>query len=183
MIGELVMYDSLAVPLFLLASGAALAFFGSRLVPFAIAICAVILGLVHGGGLLLYFSENADVLRYGPIVVAILFAIIVSFLYRAAFFLAGLFIGYFAVTTLFPQITPLIAIIVAIICGALVYASRNFVFSVLTALMGAGLFATGTVNALAWVNISAGVTSYWLTVVITFIAGIVYQVKRNKGRK
>lgn len=183
MIGELIMYHTLAVPLFLLVAGIALTFWGNRIIPFAIILLALILGFLHGGSLLLKFTENPDILRFGPIVLAVVLAIIVSFLYRAAFFLAGLFIGYFACSALFPQLSPIIIWIVALVSGALVYVSRNFVFSVLTSVTGAGLSATGIVNLIAWVNVSAGITAYWVIVVIITVSGVIYQTKRKKGRK
>ncbi len=183
MIGELVMYHTFAVPAFMLAAGIALAFFGNRLVPFALVICALILGFLHGGSFLLLFTVNPDVLRFGPVILSVLLAVLVSFLYRMAFFLAGLFIGFFASSALFPDLSVVFAGGLALIAGALVYVARNFVFSVLTALMGAGLTATGAVNLLAWVNVSAGVAVYWLIVMIIFIAGAIYQLNRKKGRK
>ncbi len=183
MIGELIMYHTLAVPLFLLFAGIAIAFWGNRILPFAIIFIALMIGILQGGSFLLKFTENPDILRFGPILLAVVLAIAVSFLYRAAFFLAGLFIGYFACSTLFPHLSSIIIWIVTLISGALVYVSRYFVFSVLTSVTGAGLSATGIVNLIAWVNISAGVTEYWMMVVIITIAGVVYQTKRKKGRK
>ncbi|MCK5133404.1 MAG: hypothetical protein KAR40_14780 [Candidatus Sabulitectum sp.] len=183
MIGELIMYHTLAVPVFFLTAGIALAFFGSRIIPFVLVLCALILGFLHGGSVLLLFTDKVEILRYGPVVLAVLFAVAVSFLYRVAFFLAGLFIGYFASSALFPELSVIIVGIITLVSGALVYVSRNFVFSVLTSVMGAGLAATGSVNLIAWMNVSAGITAYWAIVVFVFICGIVYQTKRNKGRK
>ncbi len=183
MSGDLVMYHTFAVPAFMFAAGIALSFFGSRLVPFALVICALVLGFLHGGSFLLQFTDNADVIRFGPIILAVLLAVLVSFLYRIAFFLAGFFIGFFALSALFPDLALIYTGALALAAGALVYVSRNFVFSVLTALMGAGLTATGAVNLLAWVNVSAGITTYWSIVVIMFIAGTVYQIKRRRRGK
>jgi len=183
MIGELIMYHTLAVPLFLLVVGVALAFWGNRIIPFTIILLALILGFLQGGSILLKFTENPDILRFGPIVLGVVLAIAVSFLYKAAFFLAGLFIGYFACSALFPQFSSIIIWIIALVSGALVYVSRNFVFSVLTSVTGAGLSATGIVNLIAWVNVPAETTAYWLIVVIIAISGVIYQTKRKKGRK
>ena len=183
MIGELVMYHTLAVPLLLLLAGLVLAFFGSRVVPFALVLCALILGFFHGASILQRITDNIEVIKYGPFVLAFLLALLVSFLYRAVFFLAGFFIAFSIVSAVFPELSVFISCVAGVIFGALVYASRNFVFSVLTALLGACLVATGIVNLFAWVNISAGVTWYWVTIAVTFIVGVIFQTKRNKGRK
>lgn len=183
MIGELIMYDPLAVPAFFLAAGIALAFFGSRIVPFALVLSAFIAGIMHGGPFLLQFTDNPDILKFGPAVLGILFAVLVSFLYRIAFFLAGFFIGYFTISALFPELSMFPVLLIAIVAGALVYVSRNFVFSVLTSVMGAGLAAAGAVSLVAWINVSVGVFGYWAIVVVITTSGVVYQLKRNKGRK
>ena len=177
------MYHTLMVPLFMVATGIALAFFGSRLVPFALVLSALVIGLLHGGSLLARFTDNPDVLRFGPVVLGIVLAVIVSFLYKTAFFVAGLLIGFFASSALFPELPLLFVGVSAIIAGALVYVSRNFVFSVLTSVMGAGLTAAGAVNLLAWVNVSAGVAAYWATLAVIAIAGLVFQNKGRRGRK
>lgn len=183
MIGELIMYHTLLVPVFLLTAGIALAFWGSRIVPFALVLSALILGYLKGGSILQNFSANVEILKYGPFVLAILLAVVVSFLYRIAFFLAGFFIGYFVSSSLFPEFSTIIVWIISFVAGALVYVSRNFVFSVLTSVMGAGLTATGAVNLIAWIGVSASIPVYWAIVATVALGGLVYQNKRNKGRK
>lgn len=183
MSGDLVMLHPFGVPVFMLLAGIALAFYGNRIVPFALVVCGLILGFFHGGPLLSQLTDNPEVLKYGPAVLAVLLAVVVSFLYRAAFFLAGVFIGFFTTAALLPDLSPVFAWVIALVSGALVYVSRNFVFSVLTALMGAGLTATGTVNLLAWIRIPAGVAPYWIIFVVIFFTGAVFQTKRNRGRK
>jgi len=183
MIGQLVMYHPFAIPVLLLVSGIMLAFWGGRLVPFALVLFALILGVIQGGSVLINFTDNPDVLRFGPYVLAVLLAIAVSFLYRAAFFLAGLFIGYFLCSSFFPDLSMIFAGVVALVSGALVYVSRIFVFSVLTSVAGAGLAATGAVNLIAWINVACDVTAYWVIVAVIAVSGVIYQTKRNKGRK
>lgn len=73
--------------------------------------------------------------------------------------------------------------VVALVSGALVYVSRNFVFSVLTSIAGAGLAATGAVNLIAWINVACGVTAYWVIMAVIAVSGFIYQRKRNKRRK
>lgn len=180
MIGELIMFHPLAVPAFFFLAGIALAFFGNRIVPFALVLSALIIGFLQGSTLIVQITDKIEILRYGPIVLAILLAVAVSFLYRIAFSLAGLFIGFFASSTLFPELSFVIAGLIALVSGALVYVSRNFVFSVLTSVMGAGLTATGAVNLAAWINVSAGVTIYWVIAAIITLAGLVYQNKKGK---
>lgn len=177
------MYHTLAVPAFMLAVGVVLTFFGNRVVPVALVLSALVTGFLHSGSLLLQFTENPDILRFGPGVLAVLLAVLVSILYRAAFFLAGLFIGFFASSALFPELPVIFAGVIAIVSGALVYVSRNFVFSVLTSVMGAGLTAAGVVNLLAWINISAGIYVYWIILVVFFVIGVVYQNINRKGRR
>ncbi|MEA3266452.1 MAG: hypothetical protein U9P42_05845, partial [Candidatus Fermentibacteria bacterium] len=80
MIGQLVMYHPFVVPVFLLVSGITLAFWGSRLVPFALVLFALIVGVIQGGSFLINFTSNPEVLRFGPYVLAVLLAIAVSFL-------------------------------------------------------------------------------------------------------
>ena len=183
MTGELIMYSPFAVSLLFFSVGIALAFFGNRIIPFALVFCALIAGFLQGGAILQQFTDNPDVLRFGPPVIAVLLAFLVSFLYKAAFFIAGMLMGFFVSTILLPDLSIVPAAIIALVFGALVYVSRNFVFSVLTSVLGAVLTATGTVNLVAWLNISAGVAAYWAVVAVTAVAGIIYQTKRNRGRK
>jgi len=183
MIGELVMFHPFAVPAFLTVSGIILALWGSRIVPFALVLFALILGVVQGGSLLVNVTDNPDVLRFGPYVLAVLLAVAVSFIYRIAFFLAGLFIGYFLCSSFFPELSSVLVWVLALVAGALVYVSRNFVFSVLTSVTGAGLAATGIVNLIAWINVTCSVAIYWVIVAVIAISGVIYQTKRNKGRK
>ena len=183
MTGELVMYSPFAVSLLLFLVGIALAFFGNRIIPFALVFCALIAGFFHSGSILQQFTENPDILRFGPPVIAVLLAILVSFLYKAVFFVAGMLMGFFVSTILMPDLSIVPAALIALVTGALVYLSRNFVFSVLTSVLGAVLTATGTVNLVAWLNISAGIAAYWAVVAVTALAGLFYQTKRNRGRK
>jgi hypothetical protein len=177
------MYNPLAVPVVMLIAGLVLAFRGRKLVILALIIGALATGLLHGSSLLSSVTDNSSVLLYGPVALAILFAVLVSFLYRAAFFVAGVFIGYFILSLLFPNPSPAVSLPVAVLAGALVYISRNFVFSVLTSIMGAGLAATGSVNLIAWAGVSAGVTAYMVILAVTAISGILYQTTGKRGRK
>jgi len=183
MYGELVMYNPLAVPAFMLVIGLLFAFYGSRLVPLALSVCALFIGFLYGGSLLSHISSNAVILRIGPVIFAILFAVLVYFLYRAVFFAAGALFGFFAAQLLLPGISILFAVGIGILSGALVYLSRNFVFSVLTSLVGGSLTATGAVNLFAWINITAGVVYYWVILATVAICGICYQTRRKSGRK
>lgn len=177
------MYHTLIVPAVLLAAGLVLCLFGRKIVPFALVLASVITALLYSGSLLSAITDNPDILRFGPVVVAVLLAVLVSFLYRAAFFVAGLFIGFFISSALFPDAYMLIKLASALLAGSLVYISRNFVFSVLTSVMGAGLAATGSVNLIAWAGVSAGVTVYWVVFAVTAVTGAVYQTMGSKGRK
>jgi hypothetical protein len=177
MYGELVMYHILIVPACMLVIGVLLSFYGSRLVPLALVICALFLGFLYGGSLLASFSSNSLLLRVGPVALAILFSVLVLLLYKAAFFAGAVLIGFLAAQVLLPNISLLFAI-----AGALVYLRRNFVFSVLTSLMGASLAAAGIVNLLAWFKVTTGVTHYWLIFAIVATAGFLFQLRKAKGR-
>ncbi len=181
--GDLVMYNISVVPAVLLASGLALCFFGRKIVPFALVVASLITAFLYSGPLLSSVTDNTLVLRFGPLVLSVVFAVLVSFLYRIAFFVAGLFIGFFISSAVFPDLHMLYKLAAALVAGSLVYVSRNFVFSVLTSVMGAGLTATGSVNLVAWAGISAGVTVYWIVYAVTAVAGVLYQTIGNKGRK
>ena len=183
MTGELIMYSPFTVSIVLFLVGLVLAFFGNRVIPFALIFCALIAGFLHGGSILQQFTDNPDILRFGPPVIAVLLAVLVSFLYKAAFFAAGILMGFFVSTILIPDLSIVPAALIALVFGALVYLSRNFVFSVLTSVLGAVLTATGIVNLVAWLNISAGIAAYWVVVVVTAVAGLFHQTKRNRGRK
>ena len=81
---------------------------GKSIVPFALVLFALILGVVQGGSVLVNVTDNPDVLRFGPYVLAVLLAVAVSFIYRIAFFLAGLFIGYFLCSSFFPELSSVL---------------------------------------------------------------------------
>jgi hypothetical protein len=177
------MYHTLVVPAVLMTAGLALCFFGRRIVPFALVLASLITALLYSGSFLSAVTDNPGILRFGPAVVAVLLAVLVSFLYRIAFFVAGFFIGFFISSALFPDTHLFLRLASALIAGSLVYVSRNFVFSVLTSVMGAGLAATGSVNLIAWAGISAGVTAYWIIFAVTAVTGVLYQTIGSKGRK
>jgi len=177
------MYHALIIPAVLLAAGLTLCFFGRKVVPFALVLASVITALLYSGSLLSAATDNPVVLRFGPVVIAALLAVLVSFLYRITFFVAGLFIGFFICSALFPDAHLLPKLASALVAGSLVYVARNFVFSVLTSVMGAGLTATGSVNLIAWAGISAGVTAYWIIFAVTAVTGVLYQTIGSKGRK
>ncbi len=183
MIGYLISYNIIAVSIIFLISGLILAFRGSRFVPFALIIAGLTAGLLYSGGLLVKITANPDIIKFGPMVIAVLLAVLVSFLYRLAFFVAGFIIGFFITTALFPDLSIIYISGVAIFAGVLVYISRNFVFSVLTSIMGGSLVATAVISLLAWIRISAGIPMYWGIYVIITISGLLYQIKSNKGRK
>jgi hypothetical protein len=182
MYGELVMYHILIVPACMLVIGVLLSFYGSRLVPLALVICALFLGFLYGGSLLASFSSNSLLLRVGPVALAILFSVLVLLLYKASFFAGAVLIGFLAAQVLLPNISLLFAAGIGAIAGALVYLRRNFVFSVLTSLMGASLAAAGIVNLLAWFKVTTGVTHYWLIFAIVATAGFLFQLRKAKGR-
>jgi len=183
MLGQLVIYDPFAASLVMLLLGAALAFFGNRLVPLALGLCSLVIGFLHGGQLIASFTDNPHLIQWGPVAVAVLLTVAVLFLYHVAFFVAGLFIGYFALQVLLPDQSIILYGAGALLAGAIVYVSRNFVFSVLTGLMGAALFATGAVNLLAWAGVFAGRTVFWVIASAVALWGIVVQTKRGRKKK
>jgi hypothetical protein len=183
MLGELVIYDPFTAPFLMLLFGVVLAFFGSRLVPLALALSALVIGFFHGGSIIASFTDNALIIQWGPVAVAVLLTVIVLFVYRAAFFVAGLFIGFFAMQAFFPDRSFFIYGAAALLAGVIAYISRNFVFSVLTALMGAGLLATGAVSLLAWAGVSAGSTLYFIIAAAVAISGTFYQMRNGRKKK
>lgn len=183
MLGQLVIYDPFAAPLLMLLSGALLAFFGGRLIPLALGLSTLALGFIHGGPIIASFTDNPQIIQWGPVVLAVILTVIVLFLYRIAFFVAGLFIGFFAAQAFAPDQSYLVYGISALLAGVIVYISRNFVFAVLTALMGAGLLATGAVNLLAWAGVSAGTIVYFVVAAAAAITGTFYQMKHGRNKK
>jgi len=181
MLGELVVYQPLLAPGLMLVCGLLLAFAGRRLVILALVLSALASGFLYGGGIMASFTEDPGLLKWGPVAISILLAVIVLILYRFAFFAAGFFLGFFLAEIFLPGTSVLAAVGISLGTGALVYFFRNFVFSVLTALLGASLTATGSVNLLAWTGVFAGVYIYWLIAIAVGFTGLVYQLK--KGRK
>lgn len=181
MLGDLVTYHPLIAPSLMLVCGLLLAFAGRRLVPLALVVSALAAGFLYGGGIISRFTDDPELLRYGPWVLALVFSAAVLVLYRLAFFAAGFFLGLFAAGIFLPESSTIAAVGIAVGSGALVYFFRNFVFSVLTALLGASLTATGSVNLLGWTGISAGVAVYWTIAVGIGLFGALHQLK--KGRK
>lgn len=181
MLGQLVMYDPLWAPAFMFICGILLAFFGRKLVPLALVLASLSAGLLYGGGFIAQFTDSPLAVKWGPVVVAILLSVLVIIVYRFAFFVAGLVIGFFIAGVLLPESSIVITGGIALGTGALVYFFRNFVFSILTAVLGASLAATGTVNLLAWTSLSANAWIYWSIAAVIAVCGIFYQLR--KGRK
>lgn len=181
MLGELVVYHPLVAPGLMLVFGLLLAFYGRKLVALALVLASLSLGYLYGGGMVASFTENPLLLQWGPLVVAIILCVIVLLLYRLAFFAAGFFLGLFLAAIFLPEASTLVSVGISLGTGALVYFFRNFVFSVLTALLGASLSATGSVNLLAWTGVSAGVYAYWLIAAGIGLIGLIFQLK--SGRK
>lgn len=182
MLGELVLFHPLLVPIFLVAAGLALAFNGRRLVPLALGLAALGIGYFYGSSALAALGAGPGILKWGPPVIALLFLVIAIFLYRAAFFLAGALLGFFAAKIFFPFCSVPLLIAVTVGAGALVYFFRNFVFSVLTALLGASLASSGTVNLLAWAGIAAGTTAYWGIALLVASFGLANQLRAERKR-
>lgn len=181
MLGELIMYDPLISPVVFFIAGIFLAFRGRKLVPFALAVCSLVIGFLYGSAIIANFTDNPDFIRWGPVLLGVVLAVLVNLLYKIAFFAAGAVLGFFLSGVVIPEASVLVTAGISIITGALVYFFRNFVFSVLTAVLGAVLFATGAVNLVAWTGISAGRTIYMVTVVVISLLGAVYQLRN--GRK
>lgn len=181
MLGGIVMYHTLFAPAVMLLCGLLLAFRGRWLVPFALVVVSLIMGFVYGGAAAASLTENPILIRWAPLLIAVLFSVLAVVLFRTAFFVSGIVLGFFLAGVFLPDLPVFFASIAALGTGALVYFFRNFVFSVLTALIGAALTAAGAVNLLAWVEVSAGTDVYWIITVLTACFGIFCQVK--KGRK
>ncbi len=179
--GEIVMYDPLVVPVVMVLAGFALAFHGRKLVPLALVIVSLAAGFLYGGGIVLSFTDNSDIIRWAPVILGIAAAVLVSVLYRLFFFAAGAILGFVLVHLIFPESSLVFGILGAFLCGGLVYLFRNLVFSVLTALFGGILLASGSVNLLGWIRISADNTAYILILTGTCIWGFIHQMR--KGRK
>ena len=183
MLGELVIYHPLLAPGLMLVCGLLLAFAGRRLVILALVFSALAAGFLYGGGIMASFTEDPGLIKWGPVAISILLSVIVLILYRFAFFAAGFFLGFFLTGILLPNASILAAVAISLGTGALVYFFRNFVFSVLTALLGASLTATGSVNLMAWAGVFAGVYVYWLIAIVICFAGLIYQLKKKRKSK
>jgi hypothetical protein len=183
MLGALVLFHPLAVPGFMLFSGLLLCFWGRRLIPFAVGMCAFAVGFIHGGALISAVTESPSLQRWGPFAIALLAVVLAQFLYRLAVFAAGFLLGFFISASLFPENHVLLYLGAALLGGALVYLSRNFVFSVLTSVAGGVLAATGAVNLAAWLGVSAGTAVYWAVAAVLFAAGLAAQLKSERKRR
>ena len=180
MIGQLIMIHPLFVSILFVITGFLLAAKGNKLVPMALVLCGLFLGFQFGPLLVSYFTGNSSVLQYAPYIIGALFAWLLLFLYKLSFFVAGVFLGYFVCTSLFSQLSVIFSLICSLISGVLLFTSRNLIFAILTAAAGGMLFATGTVNLLAFVNVSASILVYWIIFGFAFFAGIFSQVKGRK---
>ncbi len=179
MLGELVLCHPLYAPIFMLITGLILAFHGRKTIPLAIGLCAMALGYLYGGLFLASVSSDPVLLRWAPFAIAVLFTVLVLFLYRLAFFFAGVLIGLFLAGFLLPEASWMIIGLAALGTGAIVYVSRNFVFSVLTAVLGGALTATGAVNLSAWAGVYAGPIAYWFLFAAISLFGVFYQLKHG----
>lgn len=180
MIGELIMIQPLTVSVLFVVFGLILAARGNKLIPFALVLCGLFLGFQYGPLIISLITSNPTVLKFTPFVMGALFAWLLLFLYKLSFFIAGVFLGYLICTSLLPQLSVIFSLLFSLVCGVLLFTSRNIIFAALTSAAGAMLFATGFVNLLAFVNISASILVYWIVFTLTFFAGIISQVKGRK---
>ena len=177
MIGQLILIHPLAVSIIFIITGLILAARGNKLIPLALILCGLFLGFQYGPFLLTFITGNPTVLTFAPYVMGALFAWLLLFLYKLSFFIAGLFLGYFISTSLFPEMSVIFTLICSLVSAVLLFTSRNVIFAVLTSAAGAMLFATGVVNLLASMGFAAGILAYWIVFTLTFLAGIFSQVK------
>jgi len=177
------MYDPLFAPVILFIAGIFLAFRGRRLIPLALVMCSLATGFLYGGGIISSFTDNPDIIRWGPVLAGVILAVLVNLLYKIAFFAAGALLGFFISGIFLPEAPLSVTAGISLVTGALVYFFRNFVFSVLTALLGASLTATGSVNLMAWAGVFAGVYVYWLIAIVICFAGLIYQLKKKRKSK
>jgi len=183
MLGELVLYDPLLASIAMLVCGLLIAFNGRRLITVALVLAALGVGFLYGAGIVSSFTADPVVLKWAPLIMAVVLAVVMLVLYKFAFFAAGFFLGFFLSGIILPGASWITSVGISLGAGALVYFFRNFVFSVLTALLGASLTATGSVNLLAWTGVYAGVYVYWTIAVVTGITGLVCQLRRGRKSK
>lgn len=183
MTGELVMIDPFWAPLFMVLLGLAAAFFGRRLVGPVLALSGLAIGLVHGAGIAASISNSPGLIRLGPWVFGVLFAVLSGVLLRMVLFLAGALLAAAAAYSAMATPPLLLVGIAALLGGGLACAYRTVVFALLTAAFGSLIASSGAVNLAANFSLFIGAAGYFIILATVFIAGLAFQLRGSRRGK
>ena len=180
MLDQIVLADLTIGPVALLLLGAALLLWGRKLFMVVVACAGFMIGYMYGGPLAAAITDSPDVIRWAPLALGILVAIISGLLLKLSFFLAGLVLGWFICVELAPESELFIRVVIALLSGGLLLACRRVLIVVLTSLVGARMFTLGAISILA--SLSFYVSPLVATLLNGFLAigGIVLQLRRKE---
>jgi hypothetical protein len=167
-------------PLFLLLAGVALLLWGRRLFWAMVALAGFMVGWMYGGQLAAELTESPQVIRWAPLVLGVVLAVVSGLLLKVSIFLGGLVIGWFLCAELAPGSALLARAAAALISGGLLLGFRRVIIAVLTSMAGARMAVLGAISLLAWVSVGVGSTVVFLATAALAVAGVVHQLRRRR---
>lgn len=162
--------------------GLLICFQGRRLFVLVLAVAGFLLGYIYGGPLAAEITENPHVIRWAPVGLGLLLAVLSGAFLRLSLFLAGLVLGWFLSISFAPEAHFLVWLVCALLAGSMLAVFKNLVLSLLTAIAGGRMIALGAVSLLACMSVGTGGTVYTLIFATSALAGAAYQL-RSKGKK
>jgi hypothetical protein len=176
------MLDPLASAVLMLVVGLCLCFLGRKLIVFAIAVACFIMGWLYGGELLSALSSGSFLLQWGPWICGVLASVLGILLYRLSVFAAGALITWFLLASHVPEVHIVLRIFGSLAAGALLFAFRKPLLSILTALLGSSMSALAAVALFADAGVSVGPIAYWITIAVLAAAGFYFQMRSLKTK-
>lgn len=167
-------------PLFLLLAGLALLLWGRRLFWAMVALAGFMVGWMYGGPLAAELTDSPDVVRWAPLALGLVMAVVSGLLLKVSIFLGGVILGWFLCAELAPESALLARAAVALLSGGLLLVSRRIVIVLLSCIAGSRMAVLGGISLLAWAGVGVGSTVAALATVAAAVAGIVYQLRSPK---
>jgi hypothetical protein len=180
MLDGFVMADLTAGPVVLLVLGIVLLLWGRRVFWAAVALAGFAIGWMYGGPLAAAATDSAEVIRWAPLALGVVCAVLAGLLLKVSMFIGGAVIGWFLGAELAPHAGLIIRAAGALVAGGLILASRKVIIVVLTSIVGARMAALGAISLLAGLSVYVSPTAAVLISVVLAVAGIACQLRGRR---
>lgn len=180
MLDGFVMADLTVGPLLLLALGFVLLLWGRRVFWAAVALAGFAIGWMYGGALAAAVTDSAAVIRWAPLGLGVVCAVLSGLLLKVSLFLGGLVLGWFLASELAPQAGLILRAAGALVAGGLLLASKEVIIVVLTCAAGARMVTLGAISLLAGMSVFVSPSVALLLSVLLAVAGIALQMRKRR---